>query len=319
MTRAAITGATGFVGANLARRLLADGHEVHLLLRPEHDPWRIAAISAHVRTHQLDLTDQSALDAALRAVRPEWVFHLAAYGAYPAQADAREAVRTNVLATIQLAEACRRANVAALVSAGSSSEYGYQDHAPPEDERPEPNSLYAVTKAAASQYLAWVSRRDDARAATLRLYSAYGPWEEPSRFIPRLVLAGLDGKLPPLVDSRVARDFVHVDDICDAFVLAATAPEVPRAAIYNIGTGTQSSIGQAVAVARELMGITSEPVWGSMPERTWDTSVWVADPRRAARELGWTARIPFREGLAKTIEWFRDDGVRRRYLSRLEV
>lgn len=315
--RVAITGGTGFVGANLARRALADGHEVHLLLREGHDPWRIAPLRDDVRSHIVELGDAQAVAKVLDAVRPEWVFHLAAYGAYPSQTDPVQAVGTNMLGTIRLLEASRGLGVAAFVSAGSSSEYGAKDHAPSEDERPDPNSLYAVTKAAAAAYAAWVSRRDGARAVTLRLYSAYGPWEEPTRLIPQLVLAGLEGRLPALVDPRVARDFVHVDDICDAFVRAATAPDLPPGAIYNIGTGTQTSIGDAVALARELMGLAVEPVWGSMPDRAWDTSVWVADPRRAARDLGWTARTSFRDGLARTIDWFRDPRVRAVYAERL--
>lgn len=315
--RVAITGGTGFIGANLARRALADGHEVHLLLRPGHDPWRITELGDRVRTHVVDLLDADAVAAVLRAARPEWVFHLSAYGAYPAQRDPDQAVRTNVLGTIRLVEASRAAGVAAFVTAGSSSEYGFKDHAPSEDERPEPNSLYAVTKLAAAQYCAWVSRRDGARVLTLRLYSVYGPWEEPTRFVPQLVLAGLEGGLPPLVDPQVARDFVYVDDVCDAFVRAASATDLPAGASYNIGTATQTSIGDAVAVARGLLGITVEPAWGSMPDRSWDTSVWVADARRAARELGWTAQTSFPDGLARTIAWFRDKNVRATYTERL--
>ena len=315
--RVAITGGTGFIGANLARRALADGHEVHLLLREAHDPWRIEQLGRDVRRHTVDLSDAQAVANVLRAARAEWVFHLAAYGAYPSQTDPGQAVRTNVLGTIRLLEAAREAGAAAFVSAGSSSEYGFKDHAPSEEERPDPNSLYAVTKVAAAAYSAWVSRRDAARAVTLRLYSAYGPWEEPTRFVPQLVLAGLEGRLPALVDPRVARDFIHVDDVCEAFVRAATAPDLPPGAIYNIGTGSQTSIGDAVALARELMGVAAEPAWGSMPDRTWDTSVWVADPRRAARELGWTAKVPFRDGLARTIDWFRDPAISAVYRGRL--
>lgn len=315
--RVAITGGSGFIGANLARRVLADGHEVHLLLRQDYDPWRIDEISTDVQAHLLDLTDAHAVAGALETARPDWVFHLAAYGAYPSQTDADRAVRTNVLGTIRLIEAARAAGVAAFVAAGSSSEYGFKDHAPEEDERTEPNSLYAVTKAAATDYLAWASRRGAARAVTLRLYSAYGPWEEPTRFVPQLVLAGLEGSLPPLVDPRVARDFIYVDDVCDAFLQAASAPDLPAGAVYNIGTGVQTSIGDAVTAARELMGVTVEPTWGSMPDRSWDTSVWVADARRAARQLGWQSRTSFREGLSRTIEWFRDPKVRALYKKRL--
>lgn len=311
--RVAITGGTGFVGANLVRRVLADGHEVHLFLRHGHDRWRIADIAAAVRMHEVDLTDARAARDALAAARPEQLFHLAAYGAYAHQAEPLAAVRTNVLGTIVLLEAARAAGVGAFVYAGTSSEYGAKDHAPGEDEVLEPNSLYATTKAAATAYCAFVARRDRARVVSLRLYSAYGPWEEPARLIPQLVLAGLDGRLPPLVDPNVARDFVHVDDVCEALVVAAGAERSPSP-IYNVGTGVQTTLREAVDIARRLMAIREQPAWGSMPDRAWDTSVWVSDPSRIARELGWQARISFEAGLASTVEWLRQPAIRERYL-----
>ena len=316
MTRAVVTGATGFIGANLARRLIADGDEVHLLVRPRHDPWRIADLAGSVRVHEVDLTDTAGVRAALAAARPDRVFHLAAYGAYAHQQDPAAAVMTNVLGTIVLLEAARGAGVRAFVHAGTSSEYGFADHAPAEDERCRPNSRYAVTKLAATEYCAYVARRDGARVVSLRLYSAYGPWEEPTRLVPQLILAGLEGRLPPLVDPAIARDLVHVDDVCDAFVLAAGAERVP-AAIYNVGTGTQTTLQEIVDTARRTMGISEEPRWGSMPDRAWDTSVWVADPRRIERDLGWRARTTFADGLARTVEWLRDPAIRGLYAGRL--
>src|SRR4051812_37876762 len=100
MKRAIVTGATGFVGANLARRLLNDGHEVHLFVRPRHRAWRIAAIRAAVRVHTVDFGDDAALARLVGAIRPEWVFHLAAHGAYPTETDLHEMVRTNIVGTI---------------------------------------------------------------------------------------------------------------------------------------------------------------------------------------------------------------------------
>ena len=316
MSRVALTGATGFIGANLARRLLADGHEVHLLLRPGHDPWRIAELRGSVREHELELTDRGAVSAALALARPERVFHLAAYGAYAHQADAEQAARTNVLGTVVLLEAARARGIGAFIYAGTSSEYGLKDHAPTEDEALAPNSAYAVTKAAATTYCAFVARRDKAHVVSLRLYSAYGPWEEPTRLVPQLVLAGLDGRLPPLVDPDIARDFVHVDDVCDAFVLAAWSDRA-ASAVYNVGTGVQTTLRDAVEAARRLMHVSAEPAWGSMPDRAWDTNVWVADPTRIARELGWRARTGFADGLARTVEWFRTPAIRSLYAARL--
>ena len=98
---------------------------------------------------------------------------------------------------------------------------------------------------------------------------------------------------------------MFVDDACDAYVRAATSDAVPAGAVFNVGSGVQTSLGEVVAVARRVLGITREPRWGAMRDRVWDTSVWVADPRAARDTLGWQARTPFADGFARTVEWFR--------------
>jgi len=301
--RALLTGGTGFVGANLARRLLDLGHEVHLLVRPRRRSWRLAGLEDRVRLHEADLGDEGAVAAAARAAGADWVFHLAAHGAYSFETDIREMVRTNVAGTVNLLEAVRATGFEAFVNAGSSSEYGLQDHPPAEDERPEPNSDYAATKLAATQLCRQVARRERLHVVTLRLYSVYGPYEDPRRLLPSLIEKGLGGTLPPLVRSSVARDFVYVDDVCDAFVRAAEGPATDAGEIYNVGTGVQTTLGQAVEVARRLLPIRDEPRWASMTDRSWDTDCWVADARKIRRALGWEPRHRFEQGFARMVEW----------------
>jgi nucleoside-diphosphate-sugar epimerase len=300
--RALVTGAAGFVGANLVRRLLAEGHDVRAAVRPGSDQWRLADVD--VERVKVDIRDRSAVEEMLETTQPEWIFHLAAHGAYSWQTDRRAILETTLLATIDLLEAAAARGFDALVQAGSSSEYGYKDHAPSEDEAPEPNSEYAAAKAAATLYAGYLAREQGLHVVTLRLYSVYGPWENRSRFIPTLVEHCLRGELPPLVNPDVARDFVFVDDVCDAFVRAATADVAPGS-VYNVGSGSQTTVAEVVEIARRLFGVAAEPQWGSMPDRAWDTNVWVAHPARAERELGWRPRIDLRDGLAETADWLR--------------
>ena len=303
--RVLVTGASGFVGANLARRLLDEGHEVHLLLRANHKPWRLEDIRKGVAVHEADLTDEEGVQKAVSAARPEWVFHLAAHGAYPDQTDVDQMIATNVQGTANLLRAAEHANVEAFVSSGSSSEYGYKDHAPSEDELTEPNSHYAVTKVAATHLCRLAGQREGSRVVTLRLYSIYGPYEEPRRLVPTLIVQGLAGKLPPLVNPDVARDYVHVDDACDAFLLAAATPNQGPGVVYNVGSGVQTTLRQIVDTARRLLGVQAAPRWGSMPGRSWDTNVWISDPSRIGTKLGWSAKHDLESGLHKTIDWFK--------------
>jgi nucleoside-diphosphate-sugar epimerase len=307
MKRAILTGASGFVGANLARRLLRDGHEVHLLLREGHVPWRVAGIEGEVRLYQVDLGSRDALVALVSAIRPDWIFHLAAYGAYSFQTDVRSMVQTNVVGTINLVEACLQTGFEAFVNTGSSSEYGFTKHAAAETERLEPNSHYAVTKAAATQFCRSTAQRRGVHMPTLRLYSVYGPYEEPTRLLPTLIVRGLRAELPPLVDSTIARDFVYIDDVCDAYLLAAAHLRCEAGAIYNVGTGVQTSLHELVEIARGVLPIAVEPAWSSMPNRQWDTNVWVADNRKIQSELNWRPRFGIEQGLRSMVSWFRDN------------
>jgi len=314
--RALLTGSTGFVGANLARHLLYKGHDVHLLLRSTHASWRLTGIVDAVHLHVVDLADADGLARVVGKIRPEWVFHLAAYGAYASQTDALRIMRTNVMGTVNLVEACLRAGFEAFVNTGSSSEYGFKDHPPREDEYVEPNSHYAVAKASATLYCQYTAQRHEVHLPTLRLYSVYGPYEEPTRLIPTLITRGLRGELPPLVNSDIARDYVYIEDVNDAYLLAATVQTADAGAVYNVGTGTQTTLRQVVNVARDALNIRAEPEWGTMPGRVWDTAVWVATNEKIRRDLGWQPRHAFADGFRATVRWVTESPEREQFYAR---
>ena len=314
MSHVVVTGGTGFVGANLVRRLIQDGHQPVLFVRPGFASWRIDSIHRQMTIHEVDLGDVAGLVSAIDATRPKWVFHLAAHGAYSWETDDDQMYLTNVVGTANLLEATSSVGVEVFVNAGSSSEYGRLDHAPSEHEGGAPDTPYGITKAAATALCVAAASTHPARIRTLRLYSAYGPFEDPRRLLPALVVHGMRGTLPPLVGPHTARDFVYVDDVVDALMLAAEDTVGEPGAIYNIGTGVQTTVGDAVEIARRVMGIAAEPAWGTMPARVWDTDTWVADVRKSRDVLGWSARHNFENGLRQMIAWLKSDpGMRQRY------
>lgn len=298
-----VTGAGGFIGANLTHRLAADGHAVVALERPGGQSARLKGVTAE--RVELDLRDADAVEEIVRATAPDWVFHLAAHGAYSWQSDPRSIFESNVLGTVNVACACVASGCEVFVQAGSSSEYGFFDHAPSEDEILRPNSHYAVSKAAATLHVGHIGRASGRRFITLRLYSVYGPWEDSRRLVPTLIECGLRNSLPALVQPDVARDLVHVDDVVDAFLRVPGAESVEPGGIYNVGSGTQKTVKEIVEVACEVLDVTATPVWESMPNRAWDTHRWIADPRKAARDLGWRAQIDLRSGFERTVAWTR--------------
>ena len=304
MTRVVVTGGTGFVGANLVRRLIADRCQVHLLVRPESSSWRIDAIRDRVTLHTVRLSDATSVRSVLKPIEPRWVFHLAAHGAYSWETDEAQMHETNVLGTEVLLKAATDLGVEMFVNTGSSSEYGRQDHAPAETESTRPETPYGRTKAMATSICSHDADYHGARVRTLRLYSAYGPFEDPRRLLPSLIVHGRRGVFPPLVNPQTARDFVYVDDVVDACLSAAQHHGGEPGAIYNVGTGVQTTVREAVEVARRVLRVPAEPKWGTMRARAWDTDTWVADSGRIRRELGWEPRFAFEAGFRQMVAWF---------------
>ena len=143
-----VTGALGFVGACVVRELVARRQEVHLLLRRDSQTWRLDDVRDQVTAHRASLVDAEATRAVVLDVRPRAVLHLATHGAYESQADARVILQTNILGTYNLLAASAESGVKVFVNAGSSSEYGFKAQPMKETDRLEPNSFYAVSKAA---------------------------------------------------------------------------------------------------------------------------------------------------------------------------
>ena len=264
-----LTGGTGFIGACLARQLVEAGAEVHLLVRESADRARLKDIDGKLTFHVGDLTGAQ-LESIVKAVQPTVIYHLAVHGDYPFQTDADETIRTNVFGTWNLLKACASIDYKVFVNAGSSSEYGSKPHAMRETDVLEPNSYYAVAKSAQTLVCRHTARIEQRPINTFRLFSVYGPYEEPTRLVPTVVRHCLEGRALEMVSPGTARDFVYVDDVVDAFLriekLGSLCGEV-----LNIGTGLQSTVKDIVDAAVAATGNAPPVRWGVMDARPWDT------------------------------------------------
>jgi nucleoside-diphosphate-sugar epimerase len=303
-----VTGASGFVGACATRALSARGHAVHVLLRDPGRAWRLKDVLGQVIVHSGDVRDAGAVRSCLMNARPEVVLHLATRGAYEAQSDADAIFATNILGTHNLLEAAAEAGASLFVQAGSSSEYGFRSQPMRETDRLEPNSVYAVAKAAQTHLGQLWSRRGAMPVVCLRFFSVYGPWEEPTRLIPTLIRQACAGLPLALASPETARDFVYIDDTLEALL------DFPRlrgagGEVINISSGRETKLREVVAEVLRLFPGRSQLRWGTFPARHWDAAHWSGDVAKAERMLGWTPRHSLAEGLAKTVEWTRIMGV----------
>lgn len=300
-----VVGAGGFIGANLFRALCAVRDDVYGTIY-NHGSWRLEGLPSSQLLFA-NLLDPETMTAILDRVVPGTVFNCSAYGAYSFEKNAERIHRTNYLATIELLEQLMRRPETIYVHAGSSSEYGHNCSAPREGDRLIPDSHYAVSKAATAQALAFYGQVCGLPCVNLRLYSAYGPYEDSSRLIPVLMEHALRGALPPFVNPEISRDFLYIDDVVDAFVSAALAlrPAIYGSS-YNIGTGVKTTIRELAFLTRELFHIEAVPDFSSMRAREWDLPDWYANPALARVELGWQSRTDLRQGLELCAAWWRD-------------
>lgn len=297
-----VTGASGFIGANLFRILSASRADVFAVVQREKN-WRLAEVSDDY-VIAVDLNDRAAVQNLVATLNPQTVFDCVAYGAYSFEKDDKLIYQTNFLAVTSLVGMLAERPFSAYIHAGSSSEYGTNCTAPSETGPYDPNSHYAVSKLAASNYLSYMGKTHSFPCVNLRLYSVYGALEDTGRLIPMLVRNALAGTLPPLVDARTSRDFVHVDDVCRAFILAAAKM---HPGLYgedlNIGSGIKTTIGELATAAKSVFNVAQDPNFGSMSARDWDLADWYSNSRKAKEVLDWEAAIPLQEGLRMAAEW----------------
>jgi len=322
-----VTGASGFIGANLFRAVLAVRSDVYAAVRRGKN-WRLQDIGED-RLVAVDLNDFASTKNMVNGLQPQTIFDCAAYGAYSFEEDGGLIYQTNFQSIVNLVGMLEGRPFAAYVHAGSSSEYGTNCSAPSEDSPCQPNSHYAVSKVAVASYLQYMGKHKDFPCANLRLYAVYGPYEDTSRLIPNVLRQALAGKLPPFVDARTSRDFIHVDDVTAAFVHTATALQPALyGESFNIGTGHKTTIAELAETTRRVFGVAAEPRFGAMEGRAWDLADWYADPRKAIAQLGWKPQVNLEDGLRRTAEWVktlsdaehaaatkRDPNLRRRSVS----
>lgn len=300
-----VLGASGFIGANLLRILLSARNDVFGTTSTL-PSWRLEDIDS---THLIegDLLTEGNLAETLSRVKPKTVFNCVAYGAYSFQSDVELIYKTNVTFAMQAIEACQQRGVDCFIHAGSSSEYGDEAAAPDEERALKANSHYSVTKSAIANLIYFYGKKKNMKAANLRLYSVYGPYEDSSRLIPKIILRGLEKKFTDFTSPEISRDFIYVDDACSAFIdAAANLSPKNYGESFNIGSGVKTTIGEVAQLSKKIYEIAGEPKF-NYPARNWDVSDWYANPQKAEKILGWKAQINLREGLLRMTDWVKEN------------
>jgi UDP-glucose 4-epimerase len=293
--RAIVTGGAGFIGSHVAEALLARGDEVRVLDSLVTGGREKVPVGAELHVGDI----RSDAGALFDSVRPELCVHLAA------QADVGTSVErpdydaaVNVLGTVRVLEAGRAHGTHVVFGSTGGAIYGECDGPAAEDAPRRPISPYGISKLAGEEYVAGWNRLFGTRHVALRFANVYGPRQEASLeggviaiFLDRLA-AGEDTTI--FGDGEQTRDFIYVGDVVRGVLAAADHP----GGVYNIGTGTETSVTELHAACRRVTGVDREPTYAEA--RPGEIRRSVTDPALAARELGWHAEQSLEDGLRLT-------------------
>jgi nucleoside-diphosphate-sugar epimerase len=303
-----VTGASGFIGSHLTRRLVADGAAVHALTSNVSSvyPARLLELRDAIRLHEASLDDRGAMQLIADEVRPDYVFHLGAYthvGKSWQRVD--ECIQVNIQGTVNLLMALAPHGFTRLVNIGTSEIYG--DVAVPfgESAPVHPISPYSVSKHAAEEFCRIFAAARDLPIVRVRPFNAYGPMQSPDRIIPEVISRGLQRQPLQMTNGTQTREFNYVEDLAAGLVAIAAAPDIDGE-LFNLGCGREISMRDIATMTLSLMGNPISPQFGALPERPIEIPRMYADTTKTIERIGWKPTTSLEAGLAATIDWYRE-------------
>jgi nucleoside-diphosphate-sugar epimerase len=324
--RVLITGATGFLGQHLVRRVVGAGARVYAGVAPDEPPERVAALPVQVHRLTFDMRVAGAVRAAVAEAAPQVIFHLAAVGATDPGVDPHLALAVNAGGALHLLEAVRKCvqegdGVQRVVLVGTCYEYG-----PSSEYRPafrcaassecrsesefgpretveglDPFNAYAASKVAAWAFGRMYWRAHGLPVVTVRPFQVYGPGQPDHTLIPAAIRAALAGVDFPMTPGGQERDFIYVDDVIDGFLAIAAAPGIDGCSL-DLGTGQVHTLRRVVECIWTITRAQGRVLPGALPYRPGDVMHLAADADRTARLTGWRAGVGLDQGLRRTIE-----------------
>jgi nucleoside-diphosphate-sugar epimerase len=304
-----VSGASGFIGSHLTRRLVAEGADVHALTSTVSSlyPARLLDLRDRITLHEASLADRGAMQLLAQAVRPEYIFHLGAYthvGKSWSRVD--ECIQVNIQGTINLLMALEPHGFTRFINTGTSEIYGDIDVPFREDDRVHPISPYSVSKHAAEEYCRLFADARNLPLVRVRPFNAYGPMQSPDRIIPEIITRALQDQPLKMTRGVQTREFNYVEDLADGFVHLATADGIDGD-LFNLGCGREISMRDLASLILKLMGNPIEPEFGALPERPIEIYRMHADTAKTTACVGWTSTVSLEDGLERTIDWYRQN------------
>ncbi|MDH5404314.1 MAG: GDP-mannose 4,6-dehydratase [Candidatus Heimdallarchaeota archaeon] len=305
-----ITGCAGFIGTNLAKKLIELGHQVvgidNFLDNYSSEIKEVNAKFLNDLGVSLYRADLSVDDVSEKIIDVDYIFHLAAQPGLSKTVSFDDYVKNNIIATHKMLKASRKIkNLKLFVYGSTSSIYGLNVDGD-ETTTPQPASNYGVTKLAAEQLVLSYYRQYNLPVCSLRLFSVYGPRERPEKLYPQLINSILYNSEFNLFEGSLnhSRSYTYIDDIIDGMILVMNQTEKVLGEIFNIGSDVEYLNKDTISIVEELMKEKTRIIIKS--RRPGDQLHTRANIEKARKILGYDPKVTIREGLQKEINWFRE-------------
>ena len=309
MSNILITGATGFIGANLARTLSKSGDKISIFLKSKPNLWRLKDIISHFDTHVIDISNPDMIKQKIMEIKPDIVYHCAAYGVYPSQKDLNTIIQTNVIGSANLMQVLAKYNdLEKFINIGSVFEYGPKLKPAKETDIVKPITIYGIAKVTQTHLAQYFALANNLPTVTLRIFTTYGTYEEPGRLISDIMVASIRNTPLKLACLTARRDFIYIDDVINALIKATKTRGI-EGEIFNIGGGRAFDVQEIVDLIQEISQTNLKISLDDKKQLEFDRIIGsktvFANIEKARKDLSWKPRYSIKEGLKKTYDWYK--------------
>ncbi len=301
-----ITGGGGFIGFHLINRMLKLGAKVYIVERKDAKLKKLNNVMKEIEILEVNITDLEAVNRTINLVKPDYIFHLAAYGVNSAHKEYIEAVKTNIIGIVNLLEGIKCVNCKKFINMGSCAEYGDRKEILEEELNLKPVSVYGSTKAGATIIAHQIAKENNISIVTLRPFGIFGEGEDRHKIFCHVILSIIENKDVRLTACYQLRDYCYIENIIDGMLLAARAKNIKND-IFNIASGNIYPLKYYIELIFKNMETDKKPLYGEVKYR--ENEMWTprANIKKISSKLNWEPKISVEDGLIKTIKWYKDN------------
>lgn len=304
-TKVLVTGASGFIGSHLVKRLLKENADVHIILRKSSDLNRLSEVENKIMINYGNITDYNFVRETINTLKPKKIFHLAGYLKRDTSLESLKInIKINFFGTLNILKSLQGENIERFIFISTSE--GYIPGKPPfrEEQKRSPISPYSASKICAENLCELFSNTYKIPVVILRPFQVYGSGQGRGMIIPDMILSLLNDIPIKITKGEQTRDFIHIDDVVESLILAA----VKKGAIgqtFNVCSGVEYKVKDLALKISNLVGGKLKPTIGGLPYRKNEIWRYFGDNTRIRKKLGWKPVVPIEEGLKRTVEWYR--------------